>query len=441
MPPKRRGRSHSDPAGGPTPSTERKRQKHEQNHGDSLELCMTDQKHSNVMIEDYSVGWICALSVELAAAKSMLDTLHAARDQDIHDTNAYIYGNIGPHNIVLACLPHGGAGTHNAAIVATHLRRSFPSITLMLMVGIGGGIPGPHNPRLGDVVVGSEVIQYDIGKSFDDHFKRKGIAHRPDSNTRTTLAKFRAGHEMHQNNIPSILRHLKQYAAPDSTLDVLFCSSCKSSSTKDCGFCDEHNYVRRAPRSAGPRIHYGKIASGNQVIRNAMKRDKIAEELLDVLCVDMEAAGVMDSFPCLSIRGLSDYADAYKNDFWQDYAAGTAAACAKEFLSVMPCRRISEPFPASGSNSPLFHKKQSEIFLRGIEAGDWGMQVVIPEANQSVVVIGATVGENGIQAIGCGIENLCGQWQARKIELPDTDDAEDSPTPLMDECTPGYARQ
>lgn len=345
MPPKRRDRSHSDPAGGPTTSTERKKQKHEQNHGDSLELCMTDQKHSNVMIEDYSVGWICALSVELAAAKSMLDKLHATRDQNIHDSNTYIYGNIGPHNIVLACLPHDGAGTHNAAIVATHLRRSFPSITLMLMVGIGGGIPGPHNPRLGDVVVGSEVIQYDIGKSFDDQFKRKGIAHRPDSNTRTTLTKFKAGHEMHQNNIPSILRYLKRHAAPDSTLDVLFCSSCKSSPTKDCGFCDEHNYVRRAPRSAGPRIHYGKIASGNQVIRNAMKRDKIAEELLDVLCVDMEAAGVMDSFPCLSIRGLSDYADAYKNDIWQDYAAGTAAACTKEFLSVMPCRRIAGMLP------------------------------------------------------------------------------------------------
>jgi hypothetical protein len=126
MPPKRRGRSHSDPAGGPTPPTERKRQKHEQDHGDNLEICMADQRHSKVMTEDYSVGWICALSVELAAAKSMLDTLHATRDQNTHDSNTYIYGNIGPHNIVLACLPYNGTGTNNAAIAATHLRRSFP---------------------------------------------------------------------------------------------------------------------------------------------------------------------------------------------------------------------------------------------------------------------------------------------------------------------------
>ncbi|KAM0320602.1 hypothetical protein ACHAPQ_009900 [Fusarium lateritium] len=440
MPPKRRGRSHSDPAGGPTPSTERKRQKHEQDHGDSLKLCMTDQGHSEVMKEDYSVGWICALSIELAAAESMLDTLHATRDQNAHDSNTYIYGNIGPHNIVLACLPYDGTGTNNAAIAATHLRRSFPSITLMLMVGIGGGIPGPHNPRLGDVVVGSEVIQYDIGKSFDDHFKRKSIASRPDSNTRTALTKFKAGHEMHQNNIPSILRYLKQYAAPDSTLDVLFCSSCKSSSTKDCGFCDEDNYVRRAPRSAGPRIHYGKIASGNQVLRNAMERDKIAEEL-DVLCVDMEAAGVMDSFPCLSIRGLSDYADAYKNDIWQNYAASTAAACTKEFLSVMPYRRIAESISASGSDSSLFRKQPPKIIIRDVKGGDGSTQVVISKASQDMVVIGASVGKNGFQGFGSGFEQIYGQWQAQNTEPPDAEDAENSATQLMDECTPGCARR
>ncbi|KAF4443377.1 Calcium-translocating P-type ATPase [Fusarium austroafricanum] len=339
MPPKRRSRSHSDPDRSPTPSAERKRQKHEQEHGDSFEVCMTDQPRPNVLIGNYSVGWICALDVELAAAESMLDASHGTCDQDAHDSNTYILGNIGPHNIVLACLPEGGAGNNNAAIVATHLRRTFPSITLMLMVGIGGGVPGPHNPRLGDVVVGTMVIQYDLVKSFDDHFQLKSIPRRPDSNARTALTRFKAGHETHQKNIPNILRHLKQYTAPDPALDVLFCSSCESSSKQNCKFCDKRNHVRRVPRSAEPRIHYGNIASGNRVVKNAIERDGIAEEL-DVLCIDMEAAGVMDSFSCLSIRGLSDYADSHKNDVWHEYAAGTAAACTKEFLSIMPCRTI-----------------------------------------------------------------------------------------------------
>ena len=50
----------------------------------------------------------------------------------------------------------------------------------------------------------------------------------------------------------------------------------------------------------------------------------------------MEAAGLMDSFPCLVIRGICDYADSHKNKKWQPYAAATAAAYMKELLSVIP---------------------------------------------------------------------------------------------------------
>jgi nucleoside phosphorylase len=50
----------------------------------------------------------------------------------------------------------------------------------------------------------------------------------------------------------------------------------------------------------------------------------------------MEAAGLMNSFPCLVIRGICDYADSHKNDRWQRYAAATAAAYAKEFLGIVP---------------------------------------------------------------------------------------------------------
>jgi predicted benzoate:H+ symporter BenE len=46
----------------------------------------------------------------------------------------------------------------------------------------------------------------------------------------------------------------------------------------------------------------------------------------------MEAAGVMNTFPCLVIRGICDYADSYKDKRWQHYAAATAAAYAKLLL-------------------------------------------------------------------------------------------------------------
>jgi len=72
------------------------------------------------------------------------------------------------------------------------------------------------------------------------------------------------------------------------------------------------------------------------VIKDALTRDRLSEELGGVLCFEMDAAGLMNDFPCLVVRGICDYADSHKNKEWQPYAAATAAACAKEFLYVIP---------------------------------------------------------------------------------------------------------
>jgi hypothetical protein len=70
-------------------------------------------------------------------------------------------------------------------------------------------------------------------------------------------------------------------------------------------------------------------------MRHGATREQLRKEL-DVLCFEMEAAGLMDDFPCLVVRGICDYADSHKNKRWQGYAAATAAAYAKELLSVIP---------------------------------------------------------------------------------------------------------
>jgi nucleoside phosphorylase len=54
----------------------------------------------------------------------------------------------------------------------------------------------------------------------------------------------------------------------------------------------------------------------------------------------MEAAGLMDDFPCLVIRGICDYADSHKKKRWQPYAAATAAAYAKELLNVISATQV-----------------------------------------------------------------------------------------------------
>ena len=66
-------------------------------------------------------------------------------------------------------------------------------------------------------------------------------------------------------------------------------------------------------------------------MKDALIRDKLAEEN-GVLCFEMEAAGLMNHFPCLVIRGICDYSDTHKNKEWQGYAAMAAAAYAKNIL-------------------------------------------------------------------------------------------------------------
>src|SRR5207302_5918726 len=110
-----------------------------------------------------------------------------------------------------------------------------------------------------------------------------------------------------------------------------------------CETCSADQRVTRQPReSEDVVIHYGTIASGNQVMRDGTTRDTVSAELGGVLCFEMEAAGLMNNFPCLVIRGICDYADSHKNKRWQPYAAATAAACAKELLSLIPAVEVAK---------------------------------------------------------------------------------------------------
>ena len=109
--------------------------------------------------DEYTVGWICALADELAASQAMLDELHQDLAVNNTDTNAYVLGRLGKHNVVITCLGLGTMGKVAAATAAINLLRSFPKIRFGLMVGIGGGAPFsdgivPANDiRLGDIVV------------------------------------------------------------------------------------------------------------------------------------------------------------------------------------------------------------------------------------------------------------------------------------------------
>jgi nucleoside phosphorylase len=122
--------------------------------------------------------------------------------------------------------------------------------------------------------------------------------------------------------------------------DQLFEATYNHKSGKTCGQCDWSKVIECAPRkNLAPRIHYGTIGSANEVIKDSETRDKLRTDL-GILCVEMEAASLMDEFSCLVIRGIYNYTDSYKNKSWQPYAAAAAAAYAKELLSIILAQEI-----------------------------------------------------------------------------------------------------
>jgi nucleoside phosphorylase len=136
----------------------------------------------------------------------------------------------------------------------------------------------------------------------------------------------------------------KEFARPDIGTDRLYRSEVVHPLNNDANCSvtcsiDPSNMVQRDSREEwddNPAIHYGIIASGNQLMKDALVRDMIAEKR-GIMCFEMEAAGLMDNFPCLVIRGICDYSDSHKNKEWQGYAAMTAAAYAKDLLGrVLP---------------------------------------------------------------------------------------------------------
>ncbi|TLS31007.1 hypothetical protein PpBr36_03495 [Pyricularia pennisetigena] len=252
----------------------------------------------------------------------------------------------------------GEYGLASAAVVATNMLRSFPNIRIGLMVGIAGGAPrNGHDIRLGDVVVSartgakSAVFQYDYGKAIQNEpFTYTQLLNQPPAILRAAVTSLSAQHQQEGHDFESQIARLlqkprlKKYRRPPSTSDKL----CKSdvvhsdSCSEACGGNPNH-LAAREPRGEDkddPTVHYGIIASANQLMKDANTRDKLAAEH-DVLCFEMEAAGLMNNFPCLVIRGICDYSDSHKNKEWQGFAAMMAAAYAKALLGVIVPDRIA----------------------------------------------------------------------------------------------------
>ncbi|GAM44062.1 hypothetical protein TCE0_060f19382 [Talaromyces pinophilus] len=343
---------------------------------------MTSLTHNH-----YTVAWICALPLEMAAARVMLDRTHSPLPKPPTDPNAYELGELNGHYIVIAGLPNGIYGKVSAATVVSHMRSTFPQLQYGLMVGIGGGVPSKTNDiRLGDVVVSkpagkhSGVIQYDYGKAIQDgQFELTGTLNKPPPVLLTHMGQLEAKHmtkgkeglfEIVDEALIQNPSMQERFLPPEQHTDILFYSSYHHAAGEDgCESCNKEESYKRQPRKTRmPQIHYGLIASGDQVMKDSKTRDRLAQQY-GILCFEMEAAGVMDGLPTLVIRGICDYCDSHKQKQWQGYAALTAAAYTKLLLSIIPISRMdinpkskkARHWMVSLTRNPNFVGRQDEI--------------------------------------------------------------------------------
>lgn len=325
---------------------------------------------SLVSPDQYTIGWIAPLSIERAAATALLDERHDAPkefEQHQTDRNSYTWGRMSGHNIVIASLPAGSQGSVPAATTTTGLLSSLPHIRIGLLVGIASGVARPHQGqdiRLGDVVVSQPygilggVIQYDKKKAtLDDSWEMVGSLNMPPQVLLHALSSIQADHEINVSQIPELLEAMwtayPNMAKPKKAVpgyvhqgfehDRLFLSTYSHGDSEGCKDCDSRYEVARDTRGTpDPEVHYGIIASGNTELADGTSRDAIVDMIGgDCMSIDMEAAGLMNHFPCLVVRGICDYADSHKSNRWHRYASATAAAYAKELLSFVPIRDLA----------------------------------------------------------------------------------------------------
>ncbi len=313
--------------------------------------------------EDYTIGWISALALEYTAAQVQLDEEHDP-PKYVHrgDENHYTLGSIGRHKVVLAVLGAGENGVAAAAMVAKDMMHSFSNVKFCVMVGIGGGAPlKEHDIRLGDVVVSMPtfrgqnhggVVHYDLAATVEARsFRSLHYMNQPPRACLTAVSAIMSKHKRKGNGIHASISGVlakapllrREYGRPEASTDRLYTSD---SIPNENSKTDSNNAEIRANRliqrearletEDSPAVHYGLIASADGFMEDAKIRDILAGEL-GVLCFEMEAAGLINQFPCLVIRGICDYSDAHWSKGWRGYAAMSAATYAKDLITeILP---------------------------------------------------------------------------------------------------------
>ncbi|PYH42662.1 ankyrin repeat protein [Aspergillus saccharolyticus JOP 1030-1] len=364
--------------------------------------------------DDYSVGWVCTLPIEVEAAKATFDCIHdnlLPPNLDLNNNNNnYILGSLQGHNVILAypncCACEDGEDDDKPSLsdVATQLQANFASVRIILMVGIAGAVPNTNEDiRLGDIVVSNSAvgrpgaIQYAAnGEQMEDQILRGRALGQPTSSlllTATRKAETAAifGDSKIDQYVADIVRKDPViFSRPSPEQDFLFepnyGQATIDSGESACRDCNPGRVRSRQPRETPrPTVHYGLIATGHHAVRHGATRDTLPYKQ-GVLSSETGAIGLKDAAQYLIIRGICNYADSHRSKLWHPYAAVAAAAYAKEVLSFIPKTFKTVPLTPSTEAGPILSAllltrpevdRKSLILLKGRRADgtcEWLLQ-------------------------------------------------------------------
>lgn len=256
------------------------------------------------------------------------------------------------HSVVLAVPPC--TGNNHSAICVEQLFRKYDNLKHVILCGIAGGVPtqgnSEHDVHLGDIVVVNKggVLQHDFGHDISPP-KIKYLLEKQDNAVPPSLLFLRIDNSIHVDKEKGISPWKKRL---DERLPLL--AGLNPNYSRPNGGDDLNKYdqvvrgwfgkktkkIVRDPQRDEPKVFYGRIASGNCLLKNPFRRDALRDEY-SVLAVEMEAAGVAaacngSGLDFTVVRGICDYCDSNKNDRWQHYAAAVAASYAYCVVERIP---------------------------------------------------------------------------------------------------------
>jgi adenosylhomocysteine nucleosidase len=264
----------------------------------------------------FSLALLLAVFAGAAQAQSMVGVLGLERE--VAPIEARLQGSrevpvrgyvfrVGTLNGRQVVVGHTAAGKVNAAIVATVLIGHFNPSALFFS-GTAGAIDQALRP--GDVVIGTGVVQHDVGMVTAGTIQRRGVRNSITLEIDPLIVPA-----------PETLLAAARQAVPGLTLTPI-----------------ESPEGKRTPR-----IVEGVIVTGDVFMSDIARRDEIRSSL-GGSAVEMEGAAMVQacrqfSVPCLVVRSITDRADGQAMTNYQQFIAAAsenAAALVAAIIARLP---------------------------------------------------------------------------------------------------------